>query len=377
MITQEGVENPMPTSNEPLPAQLKDWFDEKRYCSIARELAAISSKFDADVFLKHTLTGLGERSLMQRLHQCAVGVGEALPGTFQQKVTVLRKLAPQLDHAFVAIFLCDFVATYGLAEFDYSMEALRFFTPYGSAEFAVRTFIQKDPKAVIQVMLRWAADENEHVRRLASEGSRPRLPWGLKLKELVRDPEPCAVILEALKNDESLYVRRSVANHLNDITKDHPEWVLSRLESWDLAQETQLWIARHACRTLIKRGDPRALRLFGFGHKAAVSVGLTLSAKEIKLGDRLKLEAEITSESSKPQRLAIDYIVHYVKVRGAAFEKVFKWTELDLPAQKKVVLSKTQVIRDFTTRKHHPGHHRIELQVNGERLATAGFDLLL
>ena len=367
----------MPAADEPLPAQLKDWFDEKRYRFIAGELATISTKFDEERFLKQTLSGLAERSLMQRLHECAVAAEAALPGTFQQKVGVLQKLAPRMEHSFVAIFLSDFVATYGLDEFDFSMEALRLFTSYGSAEFAVRAFLQKDLSRALKFMRSWATDENEHVRRLASEGSRPRLPWGLKLKELVRDPEPCAGILEALKEDESLYVRRSVANHLNDITKDHPQWVLSRLESWDMTQETQAWIARHACRTLIKRGDPRALKLFGFGKKAAVSVGLTLSAREIKLGDLLKIEAELTSESSKSQRLAVDYIVHYVKARGAAFEKVFKWTELELAAQQKVVLSKTQVIRDFSTRKHHAGHHRIELQVNGERLATAGFDLLL
>jgi 3-methyladenine DNA glycosylase AlkC len=367
----------MPTADEPLPAQLKDWFDEKRYRFIAGELATISTKFDEKRFLKQTLTGLDERSLMQRLHECAVAVEAALPGTFQQQVAVLQTLAPRMEHSFVAIFLSDFVATYGLDKFDFSMKALRFFTPYGSAEFAVRAFLQSDLSRALKIMRSWATDENEHVRRLASEGSRPRLPWGLKLKELVRDPEPCTIILEALKDDASLYVRRSVANHLNDITKDHPEWVLSRLESWDLAQEHLLWIARHACRTLIKRGDPRALKLFGFGNKAAVSVGLTLSATEIKLGDRLQMEAAITSEATQPQRLAIDYIVHYVKARGAAFEKVFKWTELELAAQQTVVLSKTQIIRDFSTRKHHAGHHRIELQINGERLATAGFDLVL
>jgi 3-methyladenine DNA glycosylase AlkC len=367
----------MPADDEPLPAQLKDWFDEKRYRFIAGELATISTKFDERRFLKQTLTGLAERSLMQRLHECAVAAEAALPGTFQQKVSVLQTLAPRMEHAFVAIFLSDFVATFGLDEFDFSMEALRFFTSYGSAEFAVRAFLQSDLSRALKIMRSWATDENEHVRRLASEGSRPRLPWGLKLKELVRDPEPCAGILEALKDDASLYVRRSVANHLNDITKDHPEWVLHRLSAWDLAQEHLLWIARHACRTLIKRGDPQALRLFGFGQKAAVSVGLTLSVTEIQLGDRLQMVAAITSAASQPQRLAIDYIVHYVKARGAAFEKVFKWTELELAAQQTVVLSKTQIIRDFSTRKHHAGHHRIELQINGERLATAGFDLVL
>lgn len=365
----------MPASDDPLPAQLKDWFDEKRYRSIARDLAALSPKFDEKHFLEHTLNGLAERSLMQRLHECAVAVDMALPGTFQQKVRLLQKLAPRLDHSFIAIFLSDFVATYGAAEFDFSMESLRFFTRFGSAEFAVRGFIQADQERALKIMHSWTQDADEHIRRLASEGSRPRLPWGMMLGTLVRDPAPCAAIIEALKDDPSLYVRRSVANHLNDITKDHPDWVLSRLEDWDLEKETLAWIARHACRTLIKRGHPRALQLFGFGRKADVTTVLTLSSTHIQLGERLAIVAEIKSESSKSQRLAVDYVIHYMKARGAAFEKVFKWTEVELASNQTLQLTKSQLIRDFTTRKHHSGHHRIELQINGQRVAAAGFEL--
>lgn len=365
----------MPTSDDPLPPQLRDWFDEARYRAISRELAVISPKFRGDEFLAAALDGLEERSLMQRLHQCAVAVEAALPGSFQQKVRVLEKLAPRVGHEFVAIFLCDFVATFGGAEFDFSMKALRIFTCFGSAEFAVRGFIQADQPRALKIMQTWAEDPDEKVRRLASEGARPRLPWGMRLNALVRDPEPCAAILEALKDDESLFVRRSVANHLNDITKDHPEWVLARLEAWDLGKPHLAWIARHACRTLIKRGSPRALKLFGFGKKAEVEASLSVSPRQVKLGDRLSIKATIRSKSSRAQRLAVDYVIHYVKARGAAFEKVFKWTEIELPARGSVTLAKSQVIRDFTTRKHHAGHHRVELQINGERVAKAGFDL--
>lgn len=358
-------------------AQLKDWFDEARYRSLASELASIAPKFDQKTFLRLVLDGLPERSLMQRLHQCAVAVEAALPGSFAQQVRVLRKLAPKLDHEFVAIFLCDFVATFGTVEFEPSMDALRFFTKFGSAEFAVRSFIAADQPRALEAMLEWTQDPDEKVRRLASEGSRPRLPWGMRLNALVRDPEPSAVILEALKDDESLFVRRSVANHLNDITKDHPEWVLQRLESWDLDKADLAWIARLACRTLIKRGHPRALKLFGFGQKASATAKLNLSVSHLRLGERLGIEVELVSTTTRQQRLAVDYVIHYVKARGAAFEKVFKWTELDLPARATVALTKTQVIRDFTTRKHHAGHHRVELQINGQRLAQAGFDLKL
>ncbi|MCB1227229.1 MAG: DNA alkylation repair protein [Verrucomicrobiales bacterium] len=368
----------MPAADDsPPPAQLKDWFNEARYRSLAAQLKALAAGFDEDLFLKQTLEGLEARSLMERLHQAAVAVEAALPGSYRKQVAVLKKLAPQVEHGFVSIFLCDFVATFGREDVEFSLEALRYLTTFGSAEFAVRPFLAEFPQQTMAIVQGWVADENEHVRRLASEGTRPRLPWGMRLTHLVRDPSPCAPILEALKDDESLYVRKSVANHLNDISKDHPEWVLKRLENWDLNQERQRWIARQACRTLIKRGDPRALRLLGFGGKAKVDAALEASPQSLRLGDTLVLEARIRSTSRSTQRLAVDYVVHYVKARGGVFEKVFKWSEIELAAGAEVRLTKRQTLRDFTTRRHHAGLHRVELQVNGQRLAQAGFELRL
>lgn len=364
----------MPDESES-PPQLKEWFDEARHRAIAREFATITAKFKEDVFLRTVLDGLEDRSLMQRVHQCAVAVDAALPGTFQQKVAVLRKLAPRLGHAFVSIFLCDFVATFGREEFDFSMDALSFFTTFGSAEFAVRPFIAADQKRALQIMLRWAGHPDENVRRLASEGSRPRLPWGMRLTALVRDPAPTLPIIEALKDDDAIYVRKSVANHLNDITKDHPDFVLQLLEGWDLGRPHLRWIAKHACRTLIKRGHPRALHLFGFGKQAEVAVTFHVAPARLALGDRLALSATITSSAAHDQRLVVDYVIHYVKAAGSLFEKVFKWTEVELAPHATLKLAKTQVIRDFTTRRHHPGAHRVDLQINGQRVAQSQFVL--
>jgi 3-methyladenine DNA glycosylase AlkC len=357
------------------PAALKDWFDEARYRSIASQLSSLEPKFRADVFLPLVLDGLEPRSLMQRLHQCSIATEAALPGNYRSQLKVLRKLAPLLEHGFISIFLCDFVSTFGTDDFDHSLEALAHFTCFGSGEFAVRTFLIADQARTLATMHRWATHENEHVRRLASEGSRPRLPWGTRLPSLVRDPSPVLPLLEQLKNDPAIYVRRSVANHLNDITKDHPERVLDLLSAWDLTQPELLWIAKQACRTLIKRGHPRALALFGFGKKAEVTATLQATPAQLHLGDRLTLTAQLTSTSKKPQRLAIDYVIHYVKARGVSAEKVFKWTELDLPPGTTLDLTRSQHIRDFTTRKHHPGHHKIELQINGNRSAATTFEL--
>ncbi len=365
----------MPAEPAP-PAQLKDWFDEARYRALARMLKSAAPKIDTRRFLALTLDGLEERSLMQRLHQTTLAFEQALAGGLRQKTAVLEKIAPQVEHGFVGIFLCDYVATFGLDDPAFSLEALRRFTRFGSAEFAVRPFLQRDLHGTLRVMKKWAGDACEHVRRLASEGSRPRLPWGLRLQALVRDPSPTAPILDALRDDPALYVRKSVANHLNDITKDHPEWVLDRLMDWKIAGSAdRQWIAKHACRTLIKRGHPQALALFGFGQKPVVKAVLKTTPVRLCLGETLVFSARLVSESKRAQRLAVDYVVHYVRAGGGSSAKVFKWAEIELPAGGVLDLVKKQTLRDFTTRRHYPGRHQVELQVNGHRLAEAVFVL--
>jgi 3-methyladenine DNA glycosylase AlkC len=364
----------MPAVKAP-PAQLKDWFDAARYRAIAQDLAALAPHFDRQKFLALTLGGLAARSLMERLRQCAIAIDAALPGTFREKLAVLRPLAPTIQHGFVAIVLCDFVAREGLDDFDASLDALRFFTRFGSAEFAVRPFLIRDQARTLTVMATWARDPDEHVRRLASEGCRPRLPWGQRLPALVRDPAPLAPILGALKDDASLYVRKSVANNLNDITKDHPDWVLARVESWDRSSPHIAWIAKRALRTLIKRGDARALALFGAGAKAAVRATLAIKPARLKLGESLTLTATITSTTPRAQRLVVDYVVHYARANGKTSAKVFKWSEFALAPRATAALTKRQTIRDFSTRRHFAGKHVVELQINGRRVARAAFQL--
>lgn len=198
------------------------------------------------------------------------------------------------------------------------MQALAFFTTFGSAEFAIREFLRRDPQRTLAVMETWSRDDNEHLRRLASEGSRPRLPWSFHLDALIADPTLAAPILENLKADSSPYVRKSVANHLNDITKDHPGWVLDRIESWSLESRQTAWIAKHSLRTLIKKGDRRALGVIGAGAKAQVLVKeFSVHPRKIVLGEKLTLSLTMESTASKSQRLVVDYVVHYVKKSGA------------------------------------------------------------
>lgn len=356
-------------------SQLKDMFNAARYRSLASELSALSSSFNAPAFLDHTLTGLASRELMDRMRRTSTGVALALPLAYREQLAVLRALAPRIDRGFIGIFLSDFVAQHGLDDVPASLAALPFFTRFGSAEFAIRPFLLRDLDATLAVMRTWAASDDEHVRRLASEGSRPRLPWGARLQALVADPSPTFPILETLRADPSLYVRKSVANHLNDICKDHPDAALDLVSTWDRSVPHTAWIIRHALRTLIKRGHPRALKLLGAGTAPKLEATFTVSPKRIRLGGAVTLTTSLTSTAARPQSLLIDYVVHYARASGKASEKIFKWTRLDLAPGATLRLTKRQTIRDFSTRRHHAGRHRIELQINGRRLAETAFTL--
>jgi 3-methyladenine DNA glycosylase AlkC len=355
---------------------LKEIFDANRFHHVARQIATVYPRFDAPRFLELALQDLADLTLMQRLRRMTQSLHATLPADYPKAVALLRKLVPRINSGFVTLALPDYVGQYGRQDFDTSMDALKFFTSFGSAEFAVREFLKRDPVRTLAVMQAWSRDADEHVRRLASEGSRPRLPWSFRLDALMADPELAAPILENLKADDSLYVRKSVANHLNDITKTHPAWVLERIEGWPLENPQTAWIARHALRTLIKQGDRRALAVIGAGKKAAVRLhDFVVSPQKIALGERLDLSLQLQSTALKSQRLVVDYTIHYVKKSGASSAKVFKLKELTLAAGETVLLRRSQVIRDFTTRVHHAGHHAVDIMVNGERLAQGGFHL--
>ena len=343
---------------------------------MANDVSAIYPKFDAAKFLKLSLQGLPELSLMQRLRRMTESLHATLPADYRKAIRILHKLIPRIDRGFVTLVCSDYVGLYGQDDFETSMEALKFFTAFGSSEFAIREFLRRDLPRTLAVMETWSRDPDEHVRRLASEGSRPRLPWSFRLEALIADPSPVIPILETLREDPSLYVRKSVANHLNDITKTHPDWVLDRLQSWPLQNPRTAWIARHAVRTLIKKGNQRALHLTGATGKPEVTVQhFTAQPHRIRLGDRLTFSLQLDSVSSRTQRLVVDYSIHYVKKSGAALPKVFKWKGLTLAPGESVTLSHSRIVKNFTTRVHHAGRHASDLLINGERLAEAFCEL--
>ncbi|EBV3599720.1 DNA alkylation repair protein, partial [Salmonella enterica subsp. enterica serovar Virchow] len=204
--------------------ELKHIFDLARLNAFARETKAIWPAFDEGRFLGIVSTDLDALGIMQRMRQVAEGFHQTLPEDYGRALGILEDLAPRINHGFASIALAEFVVLRGRHDFDRSMQALAFFTRFGSSEFAVRHFLLDDLERALGAMRGWAEDDNEHVRRLASEGARPRLPWSFQLKTLQADPTLAMPMLEQMKADKSLYVRKSVANHLNDISKDHPDW---------------------------------------------------------------------------------------------------------------------------------------------------------
>ncbi|POF44115.1 DNA alkylation repair protein [Pseudomonas laurylsulfativorans] len=363
-------------ADQPAPA-LKEIFNAERLQHIATEMTVVYPSFEAKRFLALAQTGLADLSVMQRMARVSECLHAVLPLDYEASLEVLCALAPRLNSGFVSMCLPHYVASYGTHAFDSSMDALKYFTTFGSSEFAIRHFLRSDLERSLKLMHDWSLDDNEHVRRLASEGCRPRLPWSFRLETVQADPTLAAKILDNLKADTSLYVRKSVANHLNDITKDHPDWVLDLIEGWSLDNRHSAWIARHALRSLIKQGNQRALAIIGAGGKPEVEVvDVKVEPPVIGLGEKITLSFTVKSTVESSQRLVIDYAIDYVKANGSTSAKVFKLKALTLPGNAFEVVSRGQQIKELTTRKHYAGRHAVHIMVNGERLASTQFDIV-
>ena len=355
---------------------LKEMFNKAFYQHFARSFAEADKNFNAGAFVKDVTRDMETLSLNGRLRNTSVMLHKHLPADYKKAIGIIYKAAPSLKTGYTALVLPDFVALYGKEHFSLSMEALKHFTTLGSSEFAIREFLKTDLEKTLKVMNKWAEDKDHHVRRLASEGSRPRLPWSFKLPEIIRTPSLTQSILEKLKADEELYVRKSVANHLNDHSKDNTAYMLQLVKTWDKSHRHTAWIIKHAIRTLIKKGDRDALQIFGFGEDAKVRLQKFSTDKTVlQLGDTLQFSFQLASESRTAQKLVIDYAVHYAKSSGTLSKKVFKLKEADLQPGETVNIAKKQLFQDLTTRKHYAGKHMLEILVNGKVIGSKDFRL--
>ncbi len=364
---------------------LKNQFGEAVPRQIAGMIAAVHPPFEVQAFVDATLEGYLELDLMARARKIARSLHQFLPADYEQAIRVLLKsIGPKLEKnaqngmtPFLYLPHVFFVAEFGLDHFEASMLAQYELTQRFTAEFSIRPFLERHPEATLARLALWAKDPNEHVRRLVSEGSRPRLPWAQRLRAFQKDPTPVLALLEQLKDDPSLYVRRSVANNLNDIGKDHPQVLISTAKAWFAdANEHRKRLLRHALRSAIKQGDQAALSIFGVAEVAGIAVkAIGLNPQQPIIGAHVLLDFEIANTSEHHYTLLVDFCVHYVKANGQTRPKVFKLKQLELRSGVRVRLQKKVSLAQLTTRQHYPGSHRVDVLVNGKTHVLGEFYL--
>lgn len=320
--------------------------------------------------------------LKQRMRKITLAYHKILPADFQKaaaRITVITKEFIKRKGEglnFLHMFLPEYIELFGLHDVKSSVKAFEEITKFASCEFAVRPFIIHHEKEMMQQMLRWSKHENSLVRRLASEGCRPRLPWAMALPSFKKNPTLILPILENLKNDEAEIVRRSVANNLNDISKDNPAVVLSVLKKWKgNSTQTDLML-KHAARTLLKSGNPEALKVFAMqtDHKSSIEDFILFNSK-IQIGDTLQFSFCFTNKEKQPQKFRLEYAVYYVKSNSKLSKKVFQITEITFAPRKAILVKRQQHFADLTTRRHYPGEHVLAILVNGKEKIRQTFIL--
>lgn len=358
-----------------MPAALKNLISPVFLKTLTDKVLKSDPDFDVGRFNQVLKSdNLFDLELKDRVRKISVALGSCLSGPYERQLETILKVAAEVQGLPGMIFP-DFIQVHGQQDWRLSVPALKKMTQYFSAEFAIRPFIVSDPGRTMKEMLIWSKDQNPHVRRLASEGCRPRLPWSFQLTQIVVDPTPVLAILENLKSDNSLYVRKSVANNLNDISKDHPKIVLALAQKWIGKNKHTDWILKHGLRTLLKKGDPQALRLFGVADSKKVAVKhLKTTRSSFQIGKSINFEFHIVNQSSA-RLLRIEYAIEYVKKQGRISKKVFKISEREFAKGSHVILRKHS-LRQMTTRTHYPGIHRLEILVNGASKATCQFKVV-
>ncbi len=364
---------------------LKNRFGADVAPAIAGMVRGVHARFDVDGFVRDAALGYDALSLTERGWHLARALRAHLPEDIPRAMDILVQSSHQPNPREVAsgmgsfLFMphCFFVAKYGLAHFEQAMAAQHVLTQKFTCEFSIRPFLIHHTGATLARLHHWADDPSEHVRRLVSEGTRPRLPWAMRLPAFQADPAPVLALLERLKDDPALYVRRSVANNLNDIGKDNPK-VLSDLATRWLknASPQRAWIVNHALRWAVKQGDAGALKALGFGKAAQVEIAnAEITPQKAAIGKAVTVSFDVHNPLKTTQDVMVDFAVHYIKANGASSPKVFKLKALSLAPGQTSSLRKTVSLVEMTTRKHYPGKHLVEALINGKTSPIGSFTL--
>jgi 3-methyladenine DNA glycosylase AlkC len=361
---------------------LKDLYSPAFYDRLTTALAATIQDFDQALFIKKIFTPEFEfKELKERMKHTTQVLHDFLPDDYPQTITLIKKIIEQLriqgigEDGLAYMFLPDYIETYGIDDLENSVEALEFVTQFVSCEFAVRPFILKYENQMILRMQQWSLHESHKVRRLSSEGSRPRLPWAMGIPFLKKDPTSILPILENLKTDPSEFVRRSVANSLNDIAKDHPQVVLNMAKKWSgLGAETDA-IIKHGSRTLLKQGHADILKHYGLIDAGILLKDFKILTPKIRIGESLEFSFSILNSNPAEQKVRLEYAIYYKKQNGQSTKKVYKISERIYPAGATINIIRKQKFILITTRKFHLGDHQISMIINGAEKNILPFEL--
>jgi 3-methyladenine DNA glycosylase AlkC len=352
----------------------------KQFCIVLNKVIPnFNTKlFVADIYDKDW----ENKELKQRMKHIAQTLNNSINLPFRDSITLVLKVVAylknehQTEQSFTYLFLAEFIEMFGQNDTDIALKAMEEITQFISCEYAIRPFIIKYPDKAMKKMLVWSTHKNKNVRRLSSEGCRPMLPWAMALPALKKDCSPIIPILENLKNDPSEYVRKSVANNLNDIAKNHPHKVIELVKKWQGISAQTDWILKHGCRTLLKKGNEETLVLFGLSNKIKCEIAnLKIEQNEITIGDDLLFSFELKNLEKQAAKLRLEYAIYYVKMNGKNSRKIFQLSTKIYQPKETYFFSKKQSFKNLTTRKHHTGLHKIAIIVNGVECAIADFNL--
>lgn len=362
---------------------LKNIYNPAFYDRLSDVLKKSITGFDKDTFINLiNSNGFEDMELKARMRHTSTMLHHFMPKDFKKAVSVLETIIENLrvsgfgEDSLACMFLPDYIEVYGLDHYDDAIKALENTTQFTSCEFAVRPFMLKYGEKMMAQMTAWSLHDSYKVRRFASEGARPRLPWAMAIPYLKRDPSAVLPLLENLKNDPAEYVRRSVANNINDIAKDHPDVVLDIAKRWKgFSKETDA-IVKHGSRTLLKQGHPEILKLYGLDATHIEFSGFEVLTPKVKMGDSVEFSFAIENKDSQPRTVRLEYGMYYMKAKGQHARKVFKISERVYQPGEKALITRKQSFKAITTRVFYAGEHKLSIIINGEeKQPLLSFDL--
>lgn len=367
-----------------MPELLKNIYNREFFEEFTEALGQVYPEFDKSSFLNQIFSNDWiEKELKHRIRHITNILNLTLSGSYIRDVRILLNSIQWLqqngiqEKSIEYMFIPDYIEQFGLNHYKVSIDALESITKFTSCEFAVRPFIQKYPDTMIEQMLEWSVHPHPMVRRLSSEGCRPRLPWAMAIPSLKLNPDKIIPILEALKNDDSESVRRSVANNLNDISKDNPSVVIRLSNKWHGHSNEINWVIKHGCRTLLKQGNAKVLNLFGFGSVKDIQIeNIQIITPVVKIGGALAFQFQLINQSKTNAKIRLEYGIYYQKMNGSLSKKVFKISEKIYPQKSSTTIIRKQSFKIITTRKFHPGLHQLSIVINGTETKKTNFQLI-